>query len=232
MKKVPITIVNVAKDLSRIASLNFALKVTDWIKQAKNVPTLFLQCIYIWSDVCSAQFHSCFTFVLLTHLNPNKANHGKRPMDGIGRTIKNKVLQEVQPGRISSDSLKDFAIYASRLNQSMTMLYLPKKDIFKKPASKENTSYTRVPLDVHKGKRKRNNQGMNFLECYRLSFNEALFFTYFCRKSSYLIVCAHKSFESVPNRRPHCLNNYYFSKEWMECPVCKKWHYSEDCFSA
>ena len=60
-----------------------------------------LQRIYIWSDGCSAQFR-CFTFVLPTHLHPdkdiewnyNESHHGKGPIEGVDETIKNKVFQE------------------------------------------------------------------------------------------------------------------------------------------
>ena len=126
------------------------------------MPLLFsLQRRYIWSDGCSAQFRSSFTFVLLTtHLHPDKdiewnyneahhgkgptdlhpdkdiewnyseAHHGKGPICGIGGTIKNKVFEQVKSVRIFEDSPKDFAVHASRLIQSITTLYLPKKNIF------------------------------------------------------------------------------------------------------
>ena len=104
------------------------------------MPLLFsLQRRYIWSDGCSAQFRSSFTFVLLTtHLHPDKdiewnyseAHHGKGPICGIGGTIKNKVFEQVKSVRIIEDSPKDFAVHASRLIQSITTLYLPKKNIF------------------------------------------------------------------------------------------------------
>ena len=125
-----------------------------------------LQCIFNWSDVYSAQFHSCLTCVLLTHLHPekdiqwnyNEATHGKGP------TIKYKVIQHVKSGRIVIDSPKKFAMHASRLIKSIITLYLLKKDIFEETAAIENAPYTKDALDVHKVKRKRNDQGIIFLE--------------------------------------------------------------------
>ena len=180
-----------ANDQSRIASLTCVSKVMDSIKVS--MPLLSsLQSIYIWSDGCSVQFRSRFTFVLLTYLHPdkdiewnyNEAHHSKGSIDEIGGTIKNKVFQEV-------DSSKDFAIHASRLIQSITRFYLPKKEVFEEPVRIENAPYIKGALDVLKIKRKRNDQGVIFLEFYRLSFDEKPFYTHFYRKSSDPIVCGH-----------------------------------------
>ena len=130
--------------------------------------------------------------MLTTHLHPdknrewsyNEAHYGKRPMDGIGGTIQNK---EVTSEGIVVDSLKDFAVHASCLIQFTTALYFPKKDIFEEPARIENAPYIKGKLDVHKKKRKRNDQGVVFLEFYQLSFDEKPFYTHFYRKSSDLL---------------------------------------------
>ena len=53
-------------------------------------------------------------------------------------------------------------MHANRLIQSITTLYLPKKDIFKEPAGIENAPYIKGTLDAHKVKRKRNDQGVTF----------------------------------------------------------------------
>ena len=52
-------------------------------------------------------------------------------MEEIGVTIKNKVFQEVKSGRVVVDSPKDFVMHTSRLIQSITTLFIPKKEIFK-----------------------------------------------------------------------------------------------------
>ena len=186
------------------------------------------------------QFRSLFTFVLLIHLHPdkgiewnyNEARHGKGPLDGIGGTIKNKVFQEVKSGSNVVDSTKDFILHASRLIQSITTLYLLEMDIFEEPVGIENVLYIKRTLDIHKVKKERNDQGINFLEFYRLSFDEKPFFTHFYRKSSDPIICDHEWFEGGPNRCLHCVNDYYVSGESMECPVRKQCYYIEDCFFA
>lgn len=121
-----------------------------------------LHCIFIWSYGCSAIFHSRFTFVLLTYLHPdnniqwkyNEANHCKGPT----------IIQEVKSARIVIVSPKNVSMHPSRLIQSITMLYLPKKGIIKEPAGIENAPYIKDTLDVHKVKRKINDQGKTFLE--------------------------------------------------------------------
>ena len=75
-------------------------------------------------------------------------------MDRIGRTIKSKVFQQVKWGRIADDSLKDFAMHASRLIQSIIRLYLQKKNTFEELARIEDAEYIKGTLDVHKVKRK------------------------------------------------------------------------------
>ena len=58
---------------------------------------------FFWSDCCTAQFHSRFTFHSITFY-PNdlelswdygKAHHFKGSHDGIGGTFKRKVYQDV-----------------------------------------------------------------------------------------------------------------------------------------
>ena len=220
-----------ANDQSRIASFTCVSKVIDSIEVRMAILSSW-QCIYVWSDGCSTQFRSRFTFVLLTHLHPdksiewnyNQAYHGKEPMNVIGGTIKNKVFQEVKSGRIVVDSPKDFAMDASCLIQSITTLYLPKNLIFEEPVRIENAPYIKDTLEIHKVKRKRNYQLVIFLKFYRLSFDEKPFYTHFYRKSSDPIKCGHERFEESPNRCPHCLNNYHVGVEWMECLACKQWY--------
>ena len=196
-----------ANDQSRIASFTWVSKVIDCIE--KMMPLLSsLQRIYIWSDGCSMQFCSCFTFVLLTHLHPdkdiewnyNETHHGNGPVDKIGRTFKNKVFQKVRSGTKIVGSPKCFAMHTSCLIQSIMMLYLLKKHILEESAGIENASYIKGTRENHKVKRKRNNHGIIFLEFYRLLFDEKPFYTHLHWKSSDPIICGHESFEGGPSR--------------------------------
>ena len=105
--------------------------------------------------------------------------------------------------RLNQDSLKDFTMRASHLIQSITRLYLPKKDIFEELAGIETAPCTKSTLDVHKVKRKINEQSIIFLEFYRLSFDQKPFYTLFYRKSSDIIVCG-QEFSSDRNWKTAC----------------------------
>ena len=62
--------------------------------------------VILWRDGCAAQFRSCFAFKLIFTYRPeflidwdyNEAHHGKRPIDGIGGTIKIIVFRQVKSG--------------------------------------------------------------------------------------------------------------------------------------
>lgn len=234
----PLTIVSEANDHSRIASFTCVSKVIDCIEE--RLPLLnSLQKVFLWSDGCASQFRSRFTFSLLTHLHPtkeiewnyNEAHHGKRPMDGIGGTLKNKVFQEVKSGRIVVTTPKDFSIQASKLVESVTTLYLPMKDIMPEPSSVEDAPYIKGTLNVHRVVRKKNTQGIRYLEFYHLSSDKTPFFTQYYRCTDDPIVCGHKSSDDGPNIYPNCLSNYRIGEGWMECPICKQWYCSDRCFS-
>ena len=111
--------------------------------------------------------------MFLTHLhqdkdikwNNNEDHHCKGLMDRSVGTIENNMFREVKSGRIASTVrlLSGFVTHASRLIQSSTTLYFPKKDIFEEPASSENALYIKGSLDIHKVKRKRNDQSVILL---------------------------------------------------------------------
>jgi len=238
LEKVPLTIVSEANDHSRIASFTCVSKVIDSIEE--RLPLLNkLQQVYIWSDGCSSQFRSRYTFALLTQLHPdklvewnyNEAHHGKGPMDGIGGTIKNKVFKEVKSGRIVVESAEDFSKHANRLCESVTTLYLPKSEVFEEPADLAEAPYVNGTLTVHKVVRKRNTQGIPYLEFYRLSLDENPFFTQYYRKSDDPLVCGHETFNGGSYTCPQCSKSYSNGEEWLECPLCKQWYCTEECFS-
>ena len=71
---------------------------------------------YFWSDGCTAQFHSRFTFQSMTFY-PNdlelswdygEAHHFKGPHDGIGGTVKRKVYQDVTASKVIIRDAKHF----------------------------------------------------------------------------------------------------------------------------
>ena len=91
--------------------------------------------VVLWSDGISTQFRSRFIFQLLAgtmSLNKslcwfyNEGNHGKVPMDGVGRTIKNIILRKVNSGQIVVHTPKEFSDAAMEFVSSIITVYLPK----------------------------------------------------------------------------------------------------------
>ena len=108
IKKLSVTVTTSASDKSRSTSMAGINKVVQYAMSEIGVPTTK---VFIASDGCSAQFRSKFVFKLLMDLLPgialewhyNEAHHGKGPMDGIGRTIKNVVYRKVMAGNTVID---------------------------------------------------------------------------------------------------------------------------------
>ena len=128
-------------------------------------------------------------------------------------------------------SPEDFALHASKLVESVTTIYLPSKEILPEPASIANAPYIKGTLEVHRVVRRKNFQGVMYLEFYRLSSDEAPFFTQYYRNDDDPIFCGHQSFNGGPKKFATCFSVYHQGEEWMECPVCKQWYCSDSCFS-
>lgn len=235
LTKVPITIVSEAKDQSRIAARTCVSKAIELIEEQMPIVN-DLNRVVVWSDGCSSQFRSRFTFSLLVDLYPmksiewnyNEAHHGKGPMDGIGGTIKNQVYQNVKSGKIVIHTPKEFSDAAKSLIPSITTAYLPEDEI---PSEPERESPP-IPgtLQVHQVVRKKNSQGVWYLEFYRLSFDEKPFYKQYYRKLNDPLVCGHDDFDGGDNNCASC-NAAYNQTEWIECPVCKHWYCGEQCFA-
>ena len=98
------TVTSEATDHSRIAAFSCINLIIDSLQ--KKSPSQFnnYPVFCIWSDSCGSQFQSKFIFALITHFNPdyniqwyyNERHHGKGPMDGVGGTVKNMILQHIK----------------------------------------------------------------------------------------------------------------------------------------
>ena len=84
---------------------------------------LSLKKAYFWSDGCTAQFRSRFTFRSMTFY-PNdlelswdcgETHHFKGPYDVIGGTVKRKVYQDVTVSKVIIRDAKHFASYANSI---------------------------------------------------------------------------------------------------------------------
>ena len=56
----------------------------------------------------------------------NVGHHGKVPMDGVGRTIKNIIFRKVNSGHILVHTPKEFSDVAMKCVSSIITVYLPK----------------------------------------------------------------------------------------------------------
>ena len=91
--------------------------------------------IIVWSDGCVTQFRSRFIFKLLANYRRdvqlgwsyNETHHGKDPMDGIERTIKNVVFGQVKSGRVIINSAEEFSVAANKFVPSIATLFQKEK---------------------------------------------------------------------------------------------------------
>ena len=109
------------------------MKLLEVLRQ--HIPSL--KKTYFWSDGCTAQFRSRFTFCSMTFY-PNdlelswdygEAHHFKGPHDGIGGTVKRKVYQDVTASKVIVRDTKHFSSYAKSILE-VQVEYLDKSGIF------------------------------------------------------------------------------------------------------
>lgn len=237
LTKVPMTVVSEANDQSRIAANTCVRKVIECIEERMPIANS-LDKIIVWSDGCASQFRSRFVFNLLLSLYPekilewnyNEAHHGKGPMDGIGGTLKNQVYQHVKSGRVVISTPKEFAVAANEFVPSISTMFLPVIDIPEEPENVKSAPSIPGTLTIHQIKRKKNDQGVWFLEFFKLSTESEPFFTQFYREETDPIVCGHDKFDGGDNNCACCLDDYIEGGEWMQCPGCDQWYCSIDCF--
>ena len=138
----PVTITSESSDHSIIAAFSCVNKMLKVMKERINL----IEKVIAWSDGMGAQLRSRFVFMLLTTIDQgtdvewyyNEANHGKVPMDGIGRTIKNLVFRAVKSGKVSVRDPEEFAKAGNDIVLSVRSLYMPIEDLMEEPAEVAN----------------------------------------------------------------------------------------------
>ena len=108
------------------------VKLLEIVRQ--HIPSL--KKTYFWSDGCTAQFRSRFTFRSMTfYLNDlelrwdyGETHHFKGPHDGIGGSVKRKVYQDVTASKVIIRDTKHFVSYANSILQ-IQVQHLDKSDI-------------------------------------------------------------------------------------------------------
>lgn len=88
--------------------------------------------IKFWSDGCSSQFRSQYTFYMMTKFPVEyniewhyfQANHGKGAVDGIGGTIKNSVFRRVLSKEVVISGPEHFATFADSILPSINVKFI------------------------------------------------------------------------------------------------------------
>ena len=115
--------------------------------------------VKFWSDGCASVFHSQYAFYMMTkldqdikiHWNYFEANHGKGAVDGVGGTMKHAVFHHVQSGRVVIKSPQQFAEYADKLLENVSVIYIPTESLELQyhDECRQKSVYMRGTLKVH-----------------------------------------------------------------------------------
>ena len=137
----------------------------------------------------------------------NERDHGKVPMNDVGRTIKNVTFRKVKSGQIVVHTLKEFSDAAMKFVLSNIIVYLPKQlslkvSIRHYPASKHFQSTNLFDRSM---------TGEIAVQNFpKTAVDQEAFHTQWYKKTSN-VVCGHKK----------------SNKNNSECSTCGEW-YTED----
>ena len=190
--------------------------------------------VYAWSDGMGAQFRSHFVFKLLTTLDREvdlewhymEVHHGKGSMDGVGGTIKNQVFQEVESGRLSVSTPKEFSDATQKLVPSITSVYLALSQIFEEPDDIIEALKIPETLQIHKIKRSYNLQGISLIEFFKLSNGKLPYHTHYYGKRTDLDVFSHHELNVDENTCRYCFKRWGENKKkkWLQYLICTYWY--------
>ena len=158
--------------------------------------------IIVWSDGCSAQFHSCFVFRLLTEdifdgveltWNYNEKSHVKGPMDGVEGTVKN-IFGEVKFHQVI---LKFVPLIKS--------VYLSDTDVLNEPENieQESKKISEI-LRVHRVERFEV-KGVYGLKFFYLVEDEKPFYTQWYSNGKDVAICGQEIADVDDNHCALCL---------------------------
>ena len=110
--------------------------ILQYLPNTNIYQTLPNHTVYFWSDGCSGQFRSKYTFRSMSYYPQNlklfwdygEAHHFKGPHDGIGGTVKRKVYQDVTASKVVIKDAKHFAEYANNA-MNVKIDYIDKSDV-------------------------------------------------------------------------------------------------------
>ena len=229
-----VTISSELSDHSRAAAITSVLIVIDHLREKQHVP--LKNNFIVWSDGFSAQFQSQFVFKLLSRIDSclnitwcyNERHHGKGHINGTGGTLKDCVYHDVMSGKCVIDIPKPFAEHVDKTVKRITYLYLPAKDVLIEPDDIEASPKIKDNLEIHMIKRFFDEQSVPYLQFFKMTKNGKplggkFFFTQFYGE------VGHQQIAVDDNHCGSSLGVYEPTKEWLQCPRCKVWFYS-NCF--
>ena len=153
-------------------------------------------------------------------------------MDGVGGTIKNLVFRAVKSGKVSVRDPEEFVKAANDIVLSIRSIYMPIVDMLEEPLEVANAPAIPETLQVHKVVREITKENIPLIKFFKLSRDDTPAYTQYYRSEKDPQVCGHPDRDVDDNTCAHCLANYKIDneeKEWLCCPLCKKW-FHEGCF--
>ena len=109
-----------------------------------------INAVHFWSDGCGGQFKSKFCFALLGRYPDElkitwsyfESHHGKGPVDEIGGLVKTAMYREVKACKVVFSNAKQFAEYANKHVQAITIIYVGKDEMPTRPMDDDLVQFT------------------------------------------------------------------------------------------
>ena len=168
------------------------------------------------------QFRSRFIFQLLAgkmFLNKslcwfcNERDHGKVPMNDVGRTIKNVTFRKVKSGQIVVHTLKEFSDAAMKFVPSIITVYLPISDEIVEPESINQSLSIPKTLSIYKFVRQINDRGDCSIEFFKMVVDQEAFHTQWYNKTGD-VVCGHEMSDKSDSLCSTC--GEWYTEDWSE----------------
>ena len=153
----------------------------------------------------------------------NERRHGKRPMDGVGGTIKKQVYRDVMSNKCVIKSAEEFSNHAKVVN-GMTSFYLPEADYLTKPDDTEEAPKI-TEMSIHMLVRNFNKDSICLIQFFNLTADLEPYFTQFYRMDGEPEHCCHELLPLLFDTDEicdFCKGHYKGKVEWLQCNIYEK----------